>query len=117
MKKGEKVVVCERRRFDFMFWILLIALIALPLAATFLHIRLHNEKYPWLVYITGFDMIVISLLYFSRRTIFYGFMLNTVFFIAGVIARFYALGFGGINDVLISIPDFAVGYALWREYK
>jgi len=114
MEKEEKIET--KKRFDLIFWVLIIALIALPLAATFLHIKLHPD-YKWLIYITLFDTIIITLMYFSRKTIFYGFMLNTVFFIVGVIAHFYVLKMGAINDVLMSIPDFSVGYVLWRLYR
>ncbi|MFH1359178.1 MAG: hypothetical protein ABIH37_04775 [archaeon] len=103
------------RKLDSMFWILLIALIALPLAGTLIHIKLHNETYPWLIYITLFDVIVISLMYLFRKTIFSGFILNTVLFVTGVIAHLTVAG--GWSDVLLAIPDFSIGYVLWRLYK
>jgi len=121
-KKEEKPVPkksseTESRKKDLMFWILMIGFIALPLAATLLHIKLHNEDYPWLVYITAFDVIIISLMYFSRKTIFSGFVLNTTLFVVGIIAHISVLGLeNSISDNLLAIPDFAIGYALWREY-
>ena len=105
----------KSREKDIMFLILMIALIALPLAGTMLHIKLHNTDYPWLVYITAFDVIIISLMYLSRKYMFSAFILNTTLFIAGVIAHLTVAG--GWGDVLLAIPDFAIGYVLWEEYE
>ena len=122
MKRGAEKVrkvgeICEDGvGKDLMFWILMAGLIALPIAGTMLHIKIH-AKLTYLTYITLFDAVIISLLYLSRKTIFYGFMLNTTLFIVGVIAHFYSVGFKGTSDVLLSIPDFSIGYALWEVYK
>jgi len=115
VKPTSPVLEQPKRKFDLIFWVLMAGLIALPLAATMLHIKLHNEDYPWLIYVTLFDTIIISLMYFSRKTIFSAFILNTVFFVVGVIAHLTVAG--GWGDVLMAIPDFSIGYVLWRLYK
>ncbi len=116
MKKeaGEVKAEASKVRLDLTFWILMAGLIALPVAALMLHIKLHSD-YIWLTWIVLFDAVIISLLFFFRKTIFYGFMLNTTLFITGVIAHLTVAG--GISDVLLAVPDFAIGYALWRLYK
>lgn len=91
---------------------LLLGLVALPVAATLLHIKLHPQ-YVFLTYIALFDAIAITLLYLFRKTIFLGFILNTVLFIAGIIAHLKYVPGGGLTDILLSIPDFSIGYALW----
>jgi len=92
--------------------ILLIAFIALPIAGLMLHLKLHSQ-YTFLTYILLFDIIIITLLYLNNKTIFYGFALNTVFFIVGIIAHLTVAG--GWSDVLIAIPDFSIGYVLWIQ--
>ena len=114
IQKKEPQPNINSRNKDLMFWILIIALIALPLAATMLHIKLHSEDYPWLVYITAFDAVIITLMYLSKKTMFSAFILNTTLFVVGVIAHLTVAG--GWGDVLMAIPDFAIGYVLWREY-
>jgi hypothetical protein len=78
-----------------------------------LHLKIH-PTYNYLTYLLLFDVIVISLLYLFEKTRFIGFILNTVFFIVGVIMHITYVPGGGISDILISIPDFSIGYALWR---
>ena len=113
-EKEASNVVKAKIRFDLTFWILIAALIALPLGSLLVHMKLHSQ-YTWLTYFVLFDIIIISLMYFSKKTIFYAFILNTTFFITGVIAHLTVAG--GIGDVLMAIPDFAIGYALWVWYR
>lgn len=113
-KKREEKGKVESGRFNLLFWILIAGLIALPLGSLLIHLKLHAQ-YTWLTYLVLFDIIVITALYFSKKTIFYAFILNSVFFIAGVIAHLTVAG--GWGDVLMAIPDFSIGYALWRWYK
>lgn len=91
---------------------LLIALIALPVAGLLLHLKLHPDL-TFLTWILWFDIIVITLLYLWQKTRFYGFALNTTFFVVGVIMHAMYVPGGGITDILISIPDFSIGFALW----
>jgi len=91
---------------------LFVGLIALPIAGLLLHLRLHPDL-TFLTWILWFDIIVISLLYLWEKTRFYGFVLNSVFFIVGVIMHAMYVPGGGISDILISIPDFSIGFALW----
>ena len=106
---------CEPSRF--MFWLLIVGMLALGISGLMLHLKIHADI-TWLTWILLFDITIITLLYLSKKTIFYAFALNTVFFIVGVIAHFSVLGIkGGIGDVLIAVPDFVMGYILWVLYK
>ena len=103
-------------KFDLMNLILLAGLITLPIAGLLLHLKLHPDL-TYLTYILLFDIVIITALYLFKRTGFYAFALNSVFFMVGVIMHFQYLGMGGLSDVLISIPDFSIGYVLWRLNK
>lgn len=92
---------------------LLIALIALPVAGLMLHLKIHPD-YGYLTYILLFDIIIISLFYLFDKTRFTGFVLNSVFFVVGVIMHISYVPGGGISDILLSIPDFSIGFVLWR---
>lgn len=96
--------------------LLLIAFVALPLAGLLLHLKLHPDL-TFLTYILWFDIIVITLLYLFDKTIFYGFALNSVFFATGVVMHLMYVPGGGISDILISIPDFSIGYVLWIQNR
>ena len=91
---------------------LLVALIALPIAGFMLHSKLHSDL-TYLRYILLFDIIVITLLYLFDKTRFIGFILNSVFFLVGVVMHIMYVSGGGLSDILLSIPDFSIGYALW----
>jgi len=95
--------------------ILLIALIALPIAGLILHLKLH-PNYIFLTYILLFDIVIITLLYLFKKSIFYAFILNTVFFLVGVIMHIIYVT-NPISDILLSIPDFGIGYVLWKLNK
>lgn len=69
VKEGKLKIAEQYRKKDLLFWILIIALIALPIAGTMLHIKLHKEL-TWLSYITLFDAVIITLLYFSKKQFF-----------------------------------------------
>ncbi|MBT4136184.1 hypothetical protein HOD75_01800 [archaeon] len=96
--------------------ILLIAFIALPIAGLMLHLKLHPDL-TFLTYILWFDIIAITLMYLFNKSIFYGFALNSVFFIVGVIMHIMYVPGGGISDILLAIPDFSIGYVLWIQNK
>ena len=93
--------------------LLLLGLITLPVAGLMLHLRLHPE-YVFLTYILLFNIIIIPLLYLFDKTRIYAFLLNSVSFAVGAIMHGIYLGVGGIGDMLMGIPDFAIGYVLWR---
>ena len=96
--------------------VLLLGLIALPIAGLMLHLKLHPD-YGFLTYILLFDLIVITLLYLFKKTLFYAFVLNSVFFAVGIIMHILYVPGGGISDIILSIPDFSIGYILWRLNK
>ncbi len=93
--------------------LLLLGLIALPIAGLMLHLRLHADI-TFLTYILLFNIIIIPLLYLSEKTRFYGFILNSVSFAVGVIMHIMYVPGGGLSDILLAVPDFAIGYVLWR---
>ncbi|MEK6906598.1 MAG: hypothetical protein AABW81_03180 [Nanoarchaeota archaeon] len=103
-------------KFNFINSIIFTALVALPLAGLMLHLKIHPSL-TYLTYILWFDIVIISLLFLFDKTIFYGFVLNSVFFAVGVIAHLTIIGFSTIPDVLIAIPDFSLGYVLWKLNK
>ena len=93
--------------------LLLLGLIALPVAGLMLHLRLHPDI-VFLTYILIFNIAIIPLLYLFDKTRIYAFLLNSVSFAVGAIMHGIYLGTGGIGDILMGIPDFAIGYVLWR---
>ncbi len=99
-------------KFNFINIILLLAFIALPIAGLMLHLKIHKDL-TYLTYILLFDIIIITSFYLFNKTRFYGFVLNTVFFIVGIIAHLTVIGKSTIPDVLLAIPDFSIGCVLW----
>jgi len=93
--------------------LLLLGLIALPVAGLMLHLKLHSDL-VFLTYILLFNIIIIPLLFLFNKTRFYGFALNSVSFVVGVIMHATYVPGGGLSDILLAIPDFAIGYVLWR---
>ena len=93
--------------------LLLLGLIALPVAGLMLHLKLHSDL-VFLTYILIFNIAIIPLLYLFDKTRFYGFALNTVSFVVGVIMHVIYVPGGGLSDILLAVPDFAIGYVLWR---
>ena len=93
--------------------LLLLGLIALPIAGLMLHLRLHPE-YGFLTYILIFNIAIIPLLYLFEKTRIYAFLLNSVSFAVGAVMHGVYLGVGGISDILMGVPDFVIGYILWR---
>ena len=93
--------------------LLLLGLIALPVAGLMLHLKLHPEI-TFLTYILLFNVIIIPLLYLFDKTRIYAFLLNSVSFAVGAVMHGVYLGVGGIGDILMGIPDFVIGYVLWR---
>ena len=93
--------------------LLLLGLIALPVAGLMLHLRLHPDI-VFLTYILIFNIAIIPFLYLFDKTRIYAFLLNSVSFAVGAVMHGIYLGTGGIGDILMGIPDFAIGYVLWR---
>jgi hypothetical protein len=100
-------------KFNFQNTALFAALLALPIAGLMLHNRIH-PTITYLPYILLFDIIIISALYLFEKTRFSAFVLNSVFFLVGVIMHLTYVPGGGISDILLSVPDFSVGYLLWK---
>ncbi len=100
-------------KFDSINILLLLGLIALPVAGLMLHLKLHSDL-VFLTYVLLFNIVIIPLLYLFDKTRFYGFALNTVSFVVGVIMHVMYVPGGGISDILLAVPDFAIGYVLWR---
>ncbi len=93
--------------------LLLLGIIALPVAGLMLHLKLHSDL-TFLTYVLLFNIIIIPFLYLFEKTRFYGFILNSVSFVVGVIMHITYVPGGGLSDILLAVPDFAIGYVLWR---
>lgn len=93
--------------------ILFISFVALPVAGLMLHLKIH-PNYGYLTWILLFDIVIVSLLYLFESTKFYGFAINSVLFLVGVVMHITYVPGGGISDIVLAIPDFCIGYALWR---
>jgi len=89
----------------------------LPLSSTLIHAHVH-EAIEWLFYVTLFDTVVITALFYLPKTKAYGFWLNTALGLGGI---FYHATFsftGTLADSMIIIADLAIGYVLYTmKYK
>lgn len=92
-------------------WLLLLALFCLPAGATLIHLKIH-KIIVWLPYLTLFDAVAVTLLFYFKKTSVYALFLNSIFVILGI---GYHLKFlpGGWADILMSLTDFFVGIALY----
>ena len=90
---------------------LLIALFLLPVSAVFLHMKVHPDI-TWLLPLAIFDAIVITALYLHDKTRIYGFWLNTLLGVTGVIFHLQYSIMGTLADNAIMISDVLIGYAL-----
>lgn len=100
MSKEKKIIIS-----------LLLALFLLPAGATLIHLKIHS-KIAWLPYLTMFDAFVVTALFYFKKTSVYALFLNSIFVIVGA---GYHLKFlpGGWSDIMISLTDFFMGYALY----
>lgn len=89
----------------------MLALFCLPAGATLLHLKIH-KSIVWLPYLTLFDAVAVTLLFYFKKTSVYALFLNSIFVIVGI---GYHLKFlpGGWADILMSLTDFFVGIALY----
>ena len=92
-------------------WLLLLALFCLPAGATLIHFKIH-KSIVWLPYLTLFDAVAVTLLFYFKKTSVYALFLNSIFVIIGA---GYHLKFlpGGWADILMSLTDFFVGIAIY----
>jgi len=115
-----------------------VALVALALGATLLHLRIHPPKdttYLWPNLFSWFDLVVVSLLFLSRSTAIMGVILNSFLAFLGIImmadfsisatlagqvkmmpgADFFGwLLETTLADIAILAGDFLVGLALYK---
>lgn len=115
-----------------------VALVALALGATLLHLRIHPPKdttYLWPNLLSLLDLVVVSLLFLSRSTAILGVILNSFLAFLGIImmadfsisatlagqvkvmpgADFFGwLLQTTLADIAILAADFFVGLALYR---
>ena len=94
---------------------LLIALAMLPLAATLIHIGVpyHNITWEhWVTYLTLFDVIVVTALFVYEKTKIYGFWINTLLGLAGIVYHAQTSMVGTISDSMIIVADIMIGFAL-----
>ena len=90
---------------------LLIALFLLPISAVLLHLKVHPDI-AWLLPIALFDAIIITALYLNNKTRIYGFWLNTLLGLTGIIAHLQFSAIGTLADNAIMLSDMLIGYAL-----
>ena len=90
---------------------LLIAMFLLPMSAVLLHMKVHSDI-TWLLPIVLFDAFVITALYLNDKTRIYGFWLNTLLGLTGVIFHLQLSVFGTAADNAILLSDMMIGYAL-----
>ena len=90
---------------------LLLGLFFLPAGATLIHLKIHSSV-VWLPYITLFDAFVITALFYFRKTAAFALFLNSIFVIIGIVFHLRFLP-GGWADIMISLTDFLVGYAVY----
>lgn len=125
---------------------LLPALVLLSLAAVMLHFRIHNfmvpdplhkgltvfdGKFLFATLFSLIDLLVVTALFFSRKTVVYGYLLNgliaiygTVFMAHFSIAEILAKGIplsemalkSTLPDIGIAWVDFLIGKALYESY-
>jgi hypothetical membrane protein len=89
----------------------------LPLSATLIHAHVH-EEIEWIFYMTLFDTVAITALFYFPKTKVYGFWLNTVLCLGGIIYHFSFSPTGTLADSMIIIADLAIGYVLYvTNYK
>ncbi len=90
---------------------LLIALFLLPVSAILLHLKVHPDI-TWLLPIAAFDAVVITALYLHKKTRIYGFWLNTLLGLTGIVAHLQFSLIGTMADNAIMLSDMLIGYAL-----
>ncbi len=90
---------------------LLIALIMLPLSGALIHLKVHPDI-QWLLYLTLFDAIVVTGLFVFNKTRIYGFWINTILGLAGVIYHAQFSLVGTLSDTMLIVADVMIGYAL-----
>ena len=90
---------------------LLIALFLLPISAVLLHLKVHPDI-TWLLPIAIFDAVVITALYLHDKTRIYGFWLNTLLGLTGIIFHLQFSVIGTLADNAIMLSDMLIGYAL-----
>ena len=91
--------------------ILLWALFFLPAGATVTHFRVHSEI-SWLPYLTIFDAVFVTLLFYFRKTSIYALFINSIFFIVGT-GYHLAIFKRAFGDILLSLTDFLLGIAVY----
>lgn len=99
-----------------MQWTLLIALIMLPLSATLIHLHVHGDI-QWLLYLALFDTVIITGMFMFDKTRIYGFWLNTLVGLGGVIYHAQFSFIGTLSDNMIIIADICIGYALLLAFQ
>ena len=99
---------------------LLAILFLMPAAATLLHGKLHPQI-SWLMLVTLFDAVIVTILMARKQTIEYGFYLNTLLAVAGLYHFFMKTDAGiavaimtGLTDVMFVAVDFLAGLALYK---
>ncbi len=91
---------------------LLAALVLLPLSSLIVHMHVHQDFPMWAVGFTVVDIVVITALLAYSKTKTYGFWLNAVFCIVGMIYHAQYSLMGTLSDNLTLLADLLIGYAV-----
>ena len=95
---------------------LLIALVMLPLSGTLIHLHVHPDI-TWILYLTLFDVVAITALYLHDKLRIYGFWLNTLICLAGVVYHIQIGFMRTLSDNTLIIADIMIGYALLLAFE
>ena len=99
--------MCDKRKLA-----MLLALFLLPMSAVLLHLKIHPDI-TWLLPLALFDAFIITTLFFWDKTKVYGFWLNTILGIAGIIGHLQFDVIGTLADNAILGADILIGFVLF----
>jgi len=94
----------------------LIALVMLPLSGTLIHLHVHPQL-EWLLYLTIFDTIAVTLLFLHDKLRIYGFWINTVIGLGGIIYHAQFSLMGTLSDSMLILADVLIGYSLLLAFE
>ncbi|MDD5416690.1 MAG: hypothetical protein PHU12_01815 [Candidatus Aenigmarchaeota archaeon] len=98
--------MCDKRKLA-----LLLALFSLAMSGVLLHLKIH-PTITWLLPLALFDAIIITLMFYFEKTKIYGFWLNTLFGLVGIIFHLQTSVTGTMSDNAIMLADVLIGYVL-----
>lgn len=91
--------------------LLMLALFLIPISGFPLHTKLHADIW-WINYIVLFDAVIITGMFYFKKTRFWGFWLNSVVGVTGILMHFGVGIMGTLTELALSVGDLAIGFAL-----